>query len=183
MYGFVKEKSENTHISSCEVLEIENKYNINFPTMLKEYYLQHNGDKIRLCIFTVDEEEFGVAKIVELKYGNCSFEKIVKNDREDGIIDEHLYPLARNEGGDYFYWDIPFIDQTIDICFCCVIRNPAHRSPFRKTTVFAGKCKFQFTGDSFRILKKHFIKVPKTIKKNRIFIRTFCLTVMDHHRR
>lgn len=49
--------------------------------MLKEYYLQHNGDKIRLCIFTVDEEEFGVAKIVELKYGNCSFEKIVKNDR------------------------------------------------------------------------------------------------------
>ena len=30
MYGFVKEKSENTHISSCEVLEIENKYNINF---------------------------------------------------------------------------------------------------------------------------------------------------------
>ena len=78
---------------------------------------------------------------------------------------------------------IPFIDQTIDICFCCVIRNPAHRSPFRKTTVFAGKCKFQFTGDSFRILKKHFIKVPKTIKKNRIFIRTFCLTVMDHHRR
>ena len=35
MYGFVKEKSENTHISSCEVLEIENKYNINFPTMLK----------------------------------------------------------------------------------------------------------------------------------------------------
>ena len=106
MYGFVKEKSENTHISSCEVLEIENKYNINFPTMLKEYYLQHNGDKIRLCIFTVDEEEFGVAKIVELKYGNCSFEKIVKNDREDGIIDKHLYPLARNEGGDYFYWDV-----------------------------------------------------------------------------
>lgn len=41
MYGFVKEKSENTHISSCEVLEIENKYNINFPTILKEYYLQH----------------------------------------------------------------------------------------------------------------------------------------------
>ena len=37
MYGFVKEKSENTHISSCEVLEIENKYNINFPTILKEY--------------------------------------------------------------------------------------------------------------------------------------------------
>ena len=34
MYGFVKEKSENTHISSCEVLEFEIKYIIIFPTML-----------------------------------------------------------------------------------------------------------------------------------------------------
>ena len=96
MYGFVKEKSENTHISSCEVLEIENKYNINFPTMLKEYYLQHNGDKIRLCIFTVDEEEFGVAKIVELKYGNCSFEKIVKKFykevlKRDGLFSQFYF--------------------------------------------------------------------------------------------
>ena len=41
MYGFVKEKSENTHISSCEVLEIENKYNINFPTMLKAVSYTH----------------------------------------------------------------------------------------------------------------------------------------------
>lgn len=122
MYGFVKEKSENTHISSCEVLEIENKYNINFPTMLKEYYLQHNGDKIRLCIFTVDEEEFGVAKIVELKYGNCSFEKIVKNDREDGIIDKHLYLLARNEGGDYFYWDVR--DENVYMIYCDDVENP-----------------------------------------------------------
>ena len=48
MYGFVKEKSENTHISSCEVLEIENKYNINFPTMLKEYYLQRKRQILRL---------------------------------------------------------------------------------------------------------------------------------------
>lgn len=28
MYSFVKEKSENTHILSCEILEIENKYNM-----------------------------------------------------------------------------------------------------------------------------------------------------------
>lgn len=44
MYSFVKEKSENTHILSCEVLEIENKYNINFPTILREYYLKHRGN-------------------------------------------------------------------------------------------------------------------------------------------
>lgn len=102
MYSFVKSKSESTHISSRDIMEIESKYNIKFPEVLREYYLKHNGDKIRLCIFKVDDEEFGVAEIVELKYGNCSFEKLVENDREDGFIDEHLYPLACNEGGDYF---------------------------------------------------------------------------------
>lgn len=122
MYNFVEEKSENTPILNYDILEIENKYNIIFPTILKEYYLMHNGDKIKLCIFTVDEEEFGVAKIVELKYGNCSFEKIVNNDREDGFIDEHLYPLARNEGGDYFYWDVR--DENVYMIYCDDIENP-----------------------------------------------------------
>ena len=36
--------------------------------------------------------------------------------REDGIIDEHLYPLARNEGGDYFYWDIR--DENVYMIYC-----------------------------------------------------------------
>ena len=55
MYSFVEEKSENTPILNYDILEIENKYNIIFPTILKEYYLMHNCDKIKLCIFTVDE--------------------------------------------------------------------------------------------------------------------------------
>ena len=109
MYSFVEEKSENTPILNYDILEIENKYNIIFPTILKEYYLMHNGDKIKLCIFTVDEEEFGVAKIVELKYGNCSFEKIVNNDREDGFIDEHLYEFCMDNRmySDYSYQSDP----------------------------------------------------------------------------
>ena len=49
MYSFVEEKSENTPILNYDILEIENKYNIIFPTILKEYYLMHNGDKIKLC--------------------------------------------------------------------------------------------------------------------------------------
>ena len=122
MYSFVKAQSENTHILSRDIMEIESKYNIKFPEVLREYYLKHNGDKIRLCIFKVDDEEFGVAEIVELKYGNCSFEKLVENDMEDGFIDEHLYPLACNEGGDYFYWDIR--DENVYMLYCDDIENP-----------------------------------------------------------
>ena len=53
---------------------------------------------------------------------HCSFEKIVKNDREDGIIDKHLYPLARNEGGDYFYWDVR--DENVYMIYCDDVENP-----------------------------------------------------------
>lgn len=122
MYGFIKEERENTHISDGDISEIEKKYGVSFPAILREYYLRHNGDKIRLCIFTVDYEEFGVAELVELKYGSCSFEKLVENDREDEIIDEHLYPLANNEGGDYFYWDAR--DGNVYMIYCDDIENP-----------------------------------------------------------
>ena len=47
MYSFVKSKSESTHISSRDIMEIESKYNIKFQEVLREYYLKHNGDKIR----------------------------------------------------------------------------------------------------------------------------------------
>lgn len=37
MYSFVKSKSESTHISSRDIMEIESKYNIKFPEVLREY--------------------------------------------------------------------------------------------------------------------------------------------------
>ncbi len=52
--------------------------------------LTRKGDKIKLCVFKVDEEEYGVAKIVPLKYSSCDFENNVKNDRNDEIIDSHF---------------------------------------------------------------------------------------------
>lgn len=121
MFNFVMELN-NTHISNEEILKIERLYNIQFPDILREYYLKHNADKIKLCLFEVDEEEFGVAKIVPLKYGNCDFENIVKNDRDDEIIDPHLYPLARNEGGDYYYWDDR--NENVYMIYCDDIENP-----------------------------------------------------------
>lgn len=121
MFGFVTEIGDH-HISNDEILEIEKLYNIQFPAVLREYYLKHNADRIKLCLFIVEGEEFGVAKIVPLKYGSCNFERIIKNDRDDEIIDSHLYPLARNEGGDYYYWDDR--NENVYIIHCDDIENP-----------------------------------------------------------
>ena len=34
----------------------------------------------------------------------------------------HLYPLARNEGGDYFYWDVR--DENVYMIYCDDVENP-----------------------------------------------------------
>ena len=34
-----------------------------------------------------------------------SFESIVDNDKEDGFVPDNLYPIARDRGGNYYYWD------------------------------------------------------------------------------
>ena len=122
MFNFITENNKKDHISNDVISEIEKLYKIQFPVILREYYLNHNGDKIKLCIFKVDEEEFGVAKIVPLKYGSCDFESIVRNDRHDEIIDSHLYPLARNEGGDYYYRDER--NENVYMIYCDDIENP-----------------------------------------------------------
>ena len=56
------------------------------------------------------------------RVGFCMRDWLVENDREAGFIDEHLYPLACNEGGDYFYWDIR--DENVYMLYCDDIENP-----------------------------------------------------------
>ena len=78
MYGFVKEKSENTHISSCEVLKVRISIILIFRQCLKNIIYNIMVIRLDYVFLQLMKKEFGVAKIVELKYGNCSFEKIVK---------------------------------------------------------------------------------------------------------
>lgn len=122
MYNFIKQIRDDYHIKKEEIETIEKKYKILFPKILKDYYLKYNGDIIKLCIFTVDGYEYSIVKMVQLKYGTATFEHIVDNDREDGIIEENLLPIARNEGGDYYYWDT--ISENVFLYYCDDIENP-----------------------------------------------------------
>ena len=124
MYKFIEKRIEEFHVDEKEIQEIENKYHIIFPEILKKFYLEYNGDTIKLCSFVIDGYQYSIAKIVQLKYGTCTFEYIVDNDREDGIMDKNLMPIARNEGGDYYYWDI--MSQNVFLYYCDDIENPIY---------------------------------------------------------
>lgn len=124
MYGFIKQIKEEYHITEEDLKIVEGKYDIKFPEILRSYYLEHNGDIIKTCYLLVDDYSYGIAKIVQLKNGTTTFEYIVDNDRKDGIIDENMFPIARNEGGDYYYWNKQ--TQNIYLYYCDDIEDPIY---------------------------------------------------------
>lgn len=88
-----------------EIQRITAKYGVTFPQDFYNYASAYDGTKINLCIFKVNGYICEVSKIVPICGDGLTFEKIVNNDRADGFICEHFYPLAANRGGDIYYWD------------------------------------------------------------------------------
>ena len=64
-----------------------------------------------------------------------------------------------------------------------MIRDPAHGRPLLLAAVLPCQCDFQFPGRCQGILKKHFIKVSKTVKEDTVRILLFGFHVLLHHRR
>ncbi len=130
MYNFIKEIRPGFQITPEEIHEIEEKYEIQFPQALVQFYLECNGAEARLCYFEADEDEddedfedgnddfeedgddfeykyedypYEVRSIVPLRYGRLTFEQIIDNDRD--YMDNNMFPIASNQGGDCYYWD------------------------------------------------------------------------------
>lgn len=122
MYKFIEEQYSNQLVKNDELLEIEKKYNVTFPPILREYYLKFNGAKIKLCQFEIEGFEYEISELVPLKYGYCCWEKVKENDLQDGLIAENLFPIANNRGGDYYYWDKN--TEEIYLIYCDDIEEP-----------------------------------------------------------
>lgn len=105
MYSCIKTIKDDEKISIDDVLEIEQRFGFKMPEILRDYYLMYNGASIYNCVFSIDGYEVEVAKLVELKYGVLPLEKIIEMDREDGFIPSNMIPVARDSGGDYYYWN------------------------------------------------------------------------------
>ena len=105
MYNFVKGQ-EGKHDDSLKMISIlEEKYHIKFPAELKDYYYKYDGEKINLVITESNGYECEIAKIVPIIADKMTFETIVENDRMDGFVPNNFYPIARDRGGNYYYWE------------------------------------------------------------------------------
>jgi hypothetical protein len=105
MYSFIKKTKDDEKVTIDDVLDIESRFGFKMPEILKDFYLMYNGSSIYPCIFSIDGYEVEVAKLVELKYGFLPLEKNIETDRTDGFIPFDMIPVARNSGGDYYYWN------------------------------------------------------------------------------
>ena len=77
---------------------------------------------------------------------------------------------------------VAFLDQSFDICLGCMKWNSAHRSTFFQSAVLTSKRQFQFFGYKDCIIKKHLIKVAKSIEQDAVLVTFFCFTIFPHHR-
>lgn len=105
MFEFVNGESGEHNDSLKKIKFLEEKYSIVFPQILKDYYLKFDGEKIRLKVFSVNGYDCEVAKIVPIIAEKMNFEAITDDDRIEGLIPNSFYPIARDRGGNYYYWD------------------------------------------------------------------------------
>ena len=105
MFDFLKNENNGIKPEVQDIKAIEDLYDFKFPQILFDFYLLHNVEDIKLCIFEIDGFEHGVNSMVPLKGGSLTFEAMVSNDRQDGFVDINMLPLAMNGGGDTYYWD------------------------------------------------------------------------------
>ena len=122
MFKFLKGKEKNCEESVKKIREMEQKYNVSFPNELIDFYKMYDGEKIELKKFDVDGFECEVAKIVPIIAEKMSFESIVENDRKDGFIPDDYYPLARDRGGNFYYWKAKTYE--VFLVFCDDYENP-----------------------------------------------------------
>ncbi len=105
MFDFIKEHPHRKNDIRSDINRIEKKYDIMFPDILRNYYENYDGAKINTVIFDINGYECEVAKMVSLVDESLPFEMIVDNDKEDGFLADTFYPIARDRGGNYYYWD------------------------------------------------------------------------------
>lgn len=123
MYKFIRERHQEYAITENDIREVEERFEIVFPKILREFYLEHNGDIIRSSFFWMNGEKYLVHEMYYIKHPNAALEKVIQWDREDGYISEKMIPFAHDHGGESYYWNTE--DEKVYFINGIDIENPS----------------------------------------------------------
>ena len=104
-YRFIAYDTGEENVPLEYIQKVEQQWNIQFPEVLKEYYLHHNMAVTKDTSFTVHGLEFYLNFMAPLCYGDLPVEKLLGMMAKKSYYPKALVPLAEDTEGDYFYWD------------------------------------------------------------------------------
>lgn len=111
MFKFIKKENIETQITNAYILSLEKDLGINFPHILKNFYLHHNGAELKKCVIISNEKasysiELHNVNILTLKYNNNNnFEKNMKYIKENESIPNSFIPFAEDDTQWIICWD------------------------------------------------------------------------------
>jgi len=110
MFKFIESTELDKNVNNDYIDELERKYNIKFPRILREYYLNYNCSKEKECTFKIDgidreDTDFILDTMIPLKYGTICLEKEYEWVLKDEYISNEFIPLAYDMDSDRYYWN------------------------------------------------------------------------------
>ena len=104
MFDFVNIQSPKNPVTEETISAVEQEYGIQFPPLLRQYYLEHNGQQIIPVSLLVDEEIREVRKISQIKDPRLSLEQLLHMQRQQNFPVRQMIPIADDRAnGTYYY--------------------------------------------------------------------------------
>jgi len=107
VYKFIKNADKKKNVSKDYIDSVEKKYNIRFPKILREYYLNYNYSNEKKCVFFIEgcSEEFELDIILPLKYGTEPMEQAYEYILRADEVSNDFIPFARDIDNGKYYWN------------------------------------------------------------------------------
>ena len=105
MFEFIDFDTNENNVIEDYIKEFEKETGVEFPSILVDFYMNHNRCKIKEFSFFVHDLEFSVEFIIPLKYGNICVENVMRFNEGNEYVPNTFIPLAEDVDGDDFYWD------------------------------------------------------------------------------
>ena len=108
MFNFIEKENIEKNVTIDYIDEVEKKFNIKFPFILREFYLKHNFSNLKECVFRIEgikDADFSLDCFIPLKYGNISFEKEYNFILDNDYIGNEFIPFAIDMDADNYYWN------------------------------------------------------------------------------
>ena len=110
MFRFLEKEIDNREKSAERIADLEQKYGIVFPDILRELYARTNGGRLKECEVPLGGDPDDTAEVwcmFKLGDSDYHFESVADHDREEPMnayIPDDWYPFAYDRGGAKFYW-------------------------------------------------------------------------------